>query len=321
MEQVLVESVPAARWLGLIEAEYFATYLPAGGGAAKFVIAEPATAEHLAEACAALAHRHQMLAVRIGAGQTRLHMLQDVLFAISRALPWTALVQRAVEAMFARNGYTWPAPGKPVALADLAAHFGVAPPLVARNRDQWLSRDLWEDADLAQDFRAAIMHLSLAPMEPETEAGVEASPALQWLRGEKVGLAALRGCDIAARIGRTNARAMLASLCHWLRKVGVGGLALTLDLRPALRTKPGPEDTVRYSAAATMDLFEVLREIIDEIEHFPGLFVLGLADAALIAGDPKRTLDSYKALEMRIWPDVRPGGRQNPLAPLVTVGP
>jgi hypothetical protein len=30
-------------------------------------------------------------------------------------------------------------------------------------------------------------------------------------------------------------------------------------------------------------------------------------------------LDQYVALKARIWPDVRPGGRQNPLAPLVWV--
>ena len=76
---------------------------------------------------------------------------------------------------------------------------------------------------------------------------------------------------------------------------------------------------MRYSPAAVMDLYEVLREIIDDIEHLPGLFLLGLADQALMAGDRRRTLDTYKALEMRIWPDVRPGDRQNPLAPLVTV--
>jgi hypothetical protein len=49
------------------------------------------------------------------------------------------------------------------------------------------------------------------------------------------------------------------------------------------------------------------------------LFLLGLADQTLLAGDRRRTLDAYKALEMRIFPDVRPGDRQNPLAPLVTV--
>ncbi len=79
------------------------------------------------------------------------------------------------------------------------------------------------------------------------------------------------------------------------------------------------EGDLRYSPAAVMDLYEVLREIIDDIEHLPGLFVLGCADQELMAGDRRRTLDAYKALEMRIWPDVRPGDRQNPLAPLVTV--
>jgi hypothetical protein len=82
---------------------------------------------------------------------------------------------------------------------------------------------------------------------------------------------------------------------------------------------PKGEAAVRYSQAALMDLYEVLREIIDDIEHLPGLFLLGMADQTLVAGDRRRTLDTYKALEMRIWPDVRPGDRQNPLAPLVTV--
>ena len=113
---------------------------------------------------------------------------------------------------------------------------------------------------------------------------------------------------------------MLISVCHWLRKCGVGGLVLALDLRPAMPAKAAPDQTVRYSTAAVMDLYEVLRELIDDIENLPGLFVLALADQALVAGDRRRTLDTYKALELRIWPDVRPGDRQNPLAPLVTVG-
>jgi hypothetical protein len=202
-------------------------------------------------------------------------------------------------------------------MAELAAEFRIATPLVSRNRDQWLTRDLWEDAHLAQDFRAAMLWVCVVHLDSQTST-IE-SPVREWLFGEKVGLTLLRQCDIATRITRTNARAMLISLCHWLRKAGVKGLTLTLDLRPALQAGTAPGHSVRYTPSALMDLYEVLREIIDDIEHLPGLFVLGIADQSLIAGDRRRTLDTYKALEMRIWPDVRPGDRQNPLAPLVTV--
>jgi BREX system ATP-binding protein BrxC/D len=321
MDVIDVQALPTERWLQVIEPEYFAEYLPAGGAAAKFVIADDDAIDHLRHATEALAQRHGMLLVPISAGEVRLHMLQDVFFAAARALPWDALLQRFVEDLFTRNDYPWPRPGIALTMQELAQEYGVAANLLARNRDMWLSRELWSDARLAQDFRAAMLRLCLARLEPEagTLDSPGESPVLQWLRGEKVGLTQLRQYDIAARISRTNARAMLISLCHFVRKAGAKGLLLTLDLRPALRVTPAGEPGVRYSPAALMDLYEVLREIIDDIEHLPGLFLLGLADQTLVAGDRRRTLDTYKALEMRIWPDVRPGDRQNPLAPLVTV--
>jgi hypothetical protein len=317
MDVIDVQALPIQRWLNVIEPEYFSEFLPAGGAAAKFVIAEDAAIAHLTHAAEALARHHGMLPVHISAGDVRLHMLQDVFFAMARALPWDSLLQRYVEALFSRNGYPWPRPGDVLTMPELADEFGIAATLLGRNRDQWLSRDLWNDANLAQDFRAAILRLCIARLEPE--AGTLESPVLQWLQGEKVGLTLLRQYDIAARITRTNARAMLISLCHFVRKAGAKGLVLTLDLRPALRVRSAAEGGLRYSHAAVMDLYEVLREIIDDVEHLPGLFLLGLADQTLLAGDRRRTLDTYKALEMRIWPDVRPGDRQNPLAPLVTV--
>jgi hypothetical protein len=318
MDVIDVQTLPVAQWLGVIEAEYFDGFLPAGGAAAKFVVADEAGVAALPPAVAGLAQRHGMLALHISAGEVRLHMLQDLFFAAARALPWDALLQRYIEELFTSNGYRWPSPGEALTMPELAQEFGIAVPLLARHRDQWLSRDLWDDAHLAQDFRSAMLRLCLARLEPE--AGTLESPVLQWLRGEKLGLTQLRQYDIAARINRTNARAMLVSLCHFVRKAGGRGLLLMLDLRPALRPAAADEQNVRYSPAALMDLYEVLREIIDDIEHLPGLFLLVLADQALVAGDRRRTLDSYKALEMRIWPDVRPGDRQNPLAPLVTVG-
>ena len=319
METIELQALPLADWLQTIDREYFQTYLPSGGGAVKFVMAGEESAPRIARGVTDLAHRYGMLTAHADAGQTRLHMLQDLFFALARWLPWDKLTQSYVESLFTTNGYDWPEAGAAFSLAELSAHFGIAPNLLSRARDQWLSQDIWADAAMVQDFRAAMMQLCVSRLEPDVAMAGGESPVLGWLYGEKTAAATLRQFDIGSRIGRTNARAMLVSLCHWLRKLGRPGLLLTLDIRHALRTHPKAEGMPRYTPAAVMDLYEVLRELVDDIEHLPGLFVLVLADQSLIAGEAKRTLDNYKALEMRIWPDVRPGDRQNPLAPLVQV--
>lgn len=319
METIELRALPIEQWLPTIEREYFTEYLPAGGGAIKFVVTDEQAAPAVARGVTMLARQYGMLAAHTDAGQTRLHMLQDVFFALARWLPWDTLAQRYIEGLFDRNGYTWPQPGETRTMADLAAHFGIAPNLLARSRDQWLSQDLWNDASMAQDFRAAMIQMCMVQLEPEEDESAEESPILRWLYGEKVLPGVLRQFNLGARISRTSARAMLVSLCQWLRKAGTPGLLLTLDLRAALRHPAKAGDGPRYTPVALMDLYEVLRELVDDIEHLPGLFVLVLTDQALIAGEAKRTLDNYKALEMRIWPDVRPGDQQNPLAPLVVV--
>jgi hypothetical protein len=316
MLEIRTEPLLTSDWLGVIEREYFTDFLKAGGAAAKFVIGDEAAQEEIQSECAILARRHGLLHAHLLASETKLHMAQELFFALTRALPWDGLLQRYLEELFARHEHPWPYPGMAMATGELAEAFGIAPGIMTRHRDQWLSRDLWDDPTLARDFRAAMIALCLSRLDPQEDGGAGNTPVHQWLRGDKPSLASLRAFDITARINRANARAMLISLCHFLRKAGASGLLLTLDLRAATRRS---DTGLRYSPSAVMDLYEVLRELIDDLEHLPGLFILGLADQGMIAGDRRRTLDTYKALEMRIWPDVRPGDRQNPLAPLVTV--
>jgi hypothetical protein len=314
MLEIRTEPLHPSEWLGVIEREYFTDFLREGGAAAKFVIGDEATQEEIQNECAVLARRHGLLHAHLSAGDTKLHMAQELFFALVRVLPWDGLLQRYLEELFGRHEHPWPHPGTALGTVELAEAFGIAPGIMTRHRDQWLSRDLWDDPRLARDFRAAMIALCLSRLDPRD--GEANTPVDQWLRGEKPPLSTLREFDITAQINRTNARAMLISLCHFLRKAGAAGLLLTIDLRAATRRG---DAAVRYSPSAVMDLYEVLRELIDDLEHLPGLFILGLADQGLISGDPRRTLDTYKALEMRIWPDVRPGDRQNPLAPLVMV--
>ena len=237
MDVLTTPPLPLAEWLSVIEREYLSEFVPAGGAAVKFAILDDDAIGTAAERLVRLGQAHAMLTVPVEAGRTRIHLMHELFFAIARALPWDSLVQRYLEGLFGAHDYAWPRPGEPMTVPDLATAFAVAPNLLAHRVDQWLTADLWEDRRLVQDFRAALLSLCLSRLEPERRE--TAGPVVQWLRGEKVAPAALRAADISVRLSRTNARAMLASLCHFLRKAGAGRAARGAGRAAAFRHRGG----------------------------------------------------------------------------------
>ena len=317
MDVLTTTPLPVAEWLAVIEDEYLRRFVPEGGAAVKFALLDEASVGEVAGRLAGLGAAHAMLTVAVDAGQVRVNLMHELLFAITRALPWEALLQAYVEALFTANAYPWPRPGVALPMTELAAQFGVAPALLTRQRDQWLTADLWDDRRLAQDFRAAMLRLCLSRLEPG-ETGM-AAPVMHWLRGEKVpvgGAARGRHLRRASRGPTRQGHAGIAAAISCARPAAAGAAA-GAGRAAALANGGAADGVLRYSPAAVMDAFEVLREVIDDAEHLPGLFTAVLADAALATGDPRRALNQYAALQMRVWPDVRPGDRQNPVAPLV----
>ena len=309
--------VTTETWLDLIDREYLRRFIVGGGSAVKFVEGESEQLDEIETRLFSLAERNGMAICRIDASAARVHMIQDIFFAVSRSLDWPSLAQGFVEALAITQGYNWPRRGGVVTFQDVAAHNGIDERLFRRELIRWLTEDVMRDHAMSQDFRFAMTRLCLTRLEPDDgDIGV-ADPVLEWLRGELWRVGALRQTSITAKITRQNGRAMLRSLCRWLRLCGRKGLCLTLDIRRILRTGTTPADGIRYTAAAVIDAFEVLRQLIDDAETFQGLLVVVLADEALTGLDPKRSLNAYDALKMRVWDDVRATGRDNPLAALV----
>jgi hypothetical protein len=240
-----------------------------------------------------------------------------VFFAIARNTDWDALAQRWVEAVFRKHQYEWPQPGKPVPIRQLSQANRQDENLLKRQVYEWLTDYIMRDREMAQDFRAAMTHLCMRRMEMADDRAV--APVIEWLRGELRAVGAVRQVPINSKITRHNGRAMLRSLCRWLRLSGGPGLALTLDIRQLGRTDAIPEGQVRYSPAAVLDAFEVLRQLIDDAESFEGLLVAVLGDEAFTEDDPKRSVAAYTALKERIWADVHARGHENPLAPLLQI--
>jgi hypothetical protein len=236
---------------------------------------------------------------------------------MARAVDWEALMQRRLEALLTECGYTWPEPGRRMGLAALAGALGVLPHLLRGQISQEMTRAVWGAPQMAQDFRYAMIALLEARLVEE-EAPLETA-VMAWLCGDLRRVGEVRAANIGARVSRHSARAMLISLCHWVRACGGQGMLVLLDIRQLLLDRRAVEEGVVYTPAAVMDCYEVLRQTIDDTERFEGVFFAVLADPSLLDEESRRGLGQYTALKMRVWDDVRPQGQDNMLAPLVVL--
>lgn len=312
-------SVTIDEWLSAIKQDYLDDYINQGGSAVKFVVCDEVDSRAARDQLAALAQEKGMRSLFVDSVQTRLHMLQDVLFAVAPVVDISELAQAYAEAMVRALSWQWPQAVQRTSFEEIGRVNQIDPALVKLEVQKYLTRDLMSDRRLAQDFRVAAMRLVYSRFQTSGSREVDEERILRdWLGGTLEGRSGLASLGIAGRIGRHNARAILRSLVHWHRRVRGCGLLLWLDLA-GLDASGGRR---RYSPVAALDLFEVLRQLIDGIDTLDGLLcVVAARPSFLDESDHRYSLHAYLALKMRLWSDVRPRGRDNPLAPLVELRP
>jgi transposase-like protein len=310
-------SLPVPEWTTFLAQEYLAGYLPAGGAAVKVAVAGSAdTASRFARALGAAADTAGCLFVSVSAADVRLSQVDALFFAVARELDWDALA-----AAFVRRAYdaiAFPA-GDGVTVAEVAAEHDVDARELYRSVRRQLEQTLLGDPALARELRRAVLRLTQSQLGAADLQSDERDAVVGWLRGEPTSLARLRPLLISARIGRSNARPMLASLARLLLAAGWNGLVLHLDgarltesRRPPVEQRHG----VYYSKAAVLDAFEVLRQLIDATDELRGVLVVAVLPPELVT-DEGRGLPAYTALQLRVADEVRDRRRANPFAALV----
>src|SRR5438552_14827680 len=159
-------AVAAHEWLELVEREYLTDFVTAGGGAVKFVVGDAHQLMVVGRVLDLLSERHGLARMTIDAATTRLHMIQDVFFAIARALDWNAMAQHFVESLFRRKCDEWPRPGEAVPIQHMAECNDLDVTLLRRDFRQWLTAEVMRDTEMTQDFRVAMTQLCLQRLEP-----------------------------------------------------------------------------------------------------------------------------------------------------------
>ena len=312
-------------WLEVVRAEYLAGFVPDGGAAVKFVV--PTTtrdAFEVHDGLRAAADELGLQFVKVDGTESKIHLADRLFGAVARQMAWDELAATFVRQLLIQRGLRLPALGErsdhPLGIVAIAALNDATELLLRADLRRAVENEIFRDYAMTQEFRLAMIQLCLAQLDPDEDPALRTA-VLEWLRGELRLVSSVKRALIFQKVGRHTGLDMLLSLMHWLRRADRRGSLIVLDISrygQAVR-RSDRDEGLYYSTPATLDLYELLRQLIDAIDGLESCFVAVLAGTEFLRDD-RRGLRSYQALYFRIADDVRDRYRENPLAPLVRLG-
>jgi hypothetical protein len=304
-------------WLATVEDEYLRQFITQGGAAVKFAVVPSAeTSRALQRALIEAAVAQGCQAAVVDAAATRIHMIDQVFFAVARQVNWDALALAVVRDVLAEARLFVPTGEERLTYSELAALNQEDEFDVRRLLRTQLRRHVGQDFAMAPEFRVAMIRLCQAQLETDEVDLAETAAIRSWLRGELRLISAVKRAGIFQKIGRHNARAMILSLAHWLRRAGRAGFVLVLDLSRYLATTRPADGSLYHTPTTVLDAYEVLRQFIDTTDELEGCLIVAIAPHEFL-DDPRRGLERYAPLQTRISDEVQDRNRANPLAALV----
>lgn len=312
-------------WIQCLRFEYLSNFVLDGGSAVKFAVTAPGRAarDGLLSRMSDIAGREKYITIHLDARSVKLHLIDRLFYTFAASVDWRRLAYELLCSGLRERGVRFKRNADcELELSVLAQMNGSEREMIARTLKEIIQSRVFAELSITSELRLALVQLCLARIR---RGGVPLSRfeevVISWLTGQLPSITSLKEIRIHQKIARHNGRHILYSTCHLIRKYLNAGTVLVLDVDQYLITVPTAlrqTDRLYYSPANTMDLYELLREFVDDIDEVPGLLLLVAAPSAFI-DDPKRGVGVYQALKMRLWNDVRAKGIENPVACMVTL--
>jgi hypothetical protein len=303
-------------YLDFVRREYLDGFIREGGAAVKFGVAPDAmTIDNVHTELRATATDAGYVYAAVDAATTKMSMVDQVFHTVAKQVPWRDLARKLVTNALEELRFPTP-PGEPLSLHGIARHNQYDYQELRKDFNRKLQQQIFHDYELAQDFRIAMILLCQAEVSSTPDVQATAEAVLAWLRGELRHISQLKPELIYQKIVRSNALHMLYSLGPWLRKAGRAGLVLDFDIRQCAITGRALTDQFFYTKPAVLDVYELLRQLIDATDELRSTFILVSANHDFLA-DQSRGLERYWALRLRILDEVRDRGKANPYSALI----
>ncbi|MDQ3294087.1 MAG: hypothetical protein M3527_06530, partial [Actinomycetota bacterium] len=132
-------------YVEFLDTEYLATYVEQGGAAVKFVVADDDQAPAFSARVAEHASARRYVVVRVDAADTRIHMMDQLFFALAPQVDWAGLANHAVRTAMAAAAHPVPEGSDDVSVGAVAAHYGVDPAELSRDVNRLLQQRVFRD--------------------------------------------------------------------------------------------------------------------------------------------------------------------------------
>lgn len=309
-------SIPIQEWLGFIDSEYLSTFVKEGGASVKFAVTPEERKPELYRSLKARCEELDYVFVELDAVSSRVHMPQDIFFALAKQIDWRLLAQRMVRRLAEEKGFS--VDGVDIADANenvyeaLARANGIEARFVLQEIRPDVVSQVLRNQRMARDFKVAMMHLCTS-----LDGGESRQPLLDWLTGVNTRISNVRPFSIRTSINRTTARHYIESALYWVRHVGHAGTALLLENSRVTLARRPKDGSRYYTRAMTIDHYELLREFIDDVDRLAATLMVVVTNNDFIDEQAVRGWRIYSALQTRIMDDVRDRNLVNPVAALV----
>lgn len=317
----MANNISVGDWAGFLEREYIATFIKDGGSAIKFAVpVDESVRPGLINTLSSIASNADFLSMTVDSAEIRIHMPQDVFFAMARQVDWRQTARRFLIGLAANLGYNVDGvdyKNNSNVYASIAEQNGLAPEFLFTAISPNLQSKVYYNNNMAKDFRVAMLQLCLKEQLASGQP-YEGQPLIDWLTGNNTRVSSVRPFLIYGGINRTTARYFIESATYWFQEANYSGSLVILDnYRVSLARNP--RDGLRYyTRAMATDHYELLRQFIDATDRLTGTLMVIVPSADFLDAEPSgRGFGIYPALQTRVMDDVRDRAMANPMASLV----
>ncbi|MDD3534830.1 MAG: DUF2791 family P-loop domain-containing protein [Candidatus Cloacimonetes bacterium] len=287
-------------WLKLIKSYTLQELIAAGGSKLKVLHGASGTGKsHFLRSLAEAACEQGFYLCQINIAEAEFFLNDPVQLykEVVRCFDSSRLQQNLRQLIIRALGYTEAdIPADTPNIVDYLCQKEAASPLEATKTLRAAINTVINEIDVDFAFRKYLYILANALSFQDTQALEIAS---LWLKGEKLIYAQKTASSLYEVLARSNARIWLYSLIKLLLLSGYKGLVITIDQLEAIL--PLAESRLRYTPMRRNDVYELLRQLIDDMDFFPNTLILVAAGEEMMNNE-RHGFESYHALWMRLQP-------------------